>query len=142
MHRRTFLVAGVTFASTLLAQTDSAKLDVDVSYTGSGTVDDSHQIYVLVWDTPDFAKGEVPPVGTQTIASKSATAHFDNLQKGAVYLTMVFDSTGTWDAASPPPSGSPVGMYSTEAGQPAPVTLDSGKTTKISAKFDDSYKMP
>jgi hypothetical protein len=142
MNRRIFLFSGLLFGPTLLAQNDTAKLEVELSYTGAGTVDDSHKIYVLVWDTPDFAKGEVPPITMQTVAKKSATAHIENLQKGTVYVTMVFDSTGTWDAASPPPSGSPVGMYSTEPGKPAPVTLDSGKAMKISATFDDSFKMP
>jgi hypothetical protein len=54
---------------------------------------------------------------------------------------MVYDPSGKWDAASPPPSGSSLGFYATDPGKPAPVTVEPGKTTKISATFDDSFKM-
>jgi hypothetical protein len=145
MDRRTFLLSGTVLASALTAaQSDASKLDVQVTYTGSGTVDESHKIYVMLWDTPDFVTGNsaAAPIASQTISSKSDVAHFDGLQKSPVYVSMVYDPSGKWDAASPPPSGSTVGLYSTEPGTPAPIKLEPGKTTKVSATLDDSSKMP
>ncbi len=143
MDRRTFLILGAVFASVAAAQTKSSKLDVQVTYTGPGTVDGSHKVYVVLWDTPDFIKGDSggPPIGMKALTSKSDTAHFDDLQKGPVYVSMVYDPSGKWDAASPPPAGSSIGLYSTEPGVPAPVKLDPGKPTQVSASFDDSQKM-
>ena len=144
MDRRSFLISGVAFALTASAQTERPKLDVAVTYTGSGTVDESHKVFIAVWDTPDFVKGDTggPPIAIQGVTGKSDTAHFDSLAKGTVYVSMVYDPTGKWDAASQPPSGSSLGLYSTEPGTPAAVKLEAGKTTKISASFDDSQKMP
>lgn len=144
MKRRYFLFAAA-FASILGAQSGgNSKLDVAVSYTGSGTVDESHKIYVAVWDNTDFMKGDTggPPISIQTVSSKSDVAHFDNLSKGPVFVSMLYDPSGKWDAASPPPSGSSVGLYSTEPGTPAPIKLEPGKTTKIAASLDDSQKLP
>jgi hypothetical protein len=145
MHRRDFLLSGVVFTSALTAraQDKSAKLEVQVSYTGSGEVDESHKVYVVLWDNPNFVTEEAgaPPIGLKGASSKSAPVQFDDIQANPVYVSMVYDPTGKWDAQSPPPSGSPLGLYATESGQPAPVKLETGKTTKITATFDDSFKM-
>lgn len=145
MHRRLFaVILGIACASALAGQTGNAKLDIDLNYTGAGAVDSAHKIVVVLWDTPDFVKGDggSAPIAVKTATSKSGVIHLEDLQSSPVYISMVYDASGTWDAASPPPSGSPVGMYSTEPGTPAPVKLDPGKTTKVSATFDDSQKMP
>jgi hypothetical protein len=144
MNRRYFVLCGLIFASALAAEAQSFKLDVAVNYTGSGTVDESHKIYVAVWDSPDFMKGDSggPPIVMKPVTSKSEVAHFDDLSKSPVYVSMLYDPSGKWDAASMPPSGSSVGLYSTEPGTPAPIRLEPGKTTKISAALDDSQKLP
>jgi hypothetical protein len=56
MKRRFFVLSGAALVSALAAyaQTGSPKLIVQVSYTGSGKVDESHKIYVALWDNPDF----------------------------------------------------------------------------------------
>ncbi len=146
MDRRGFFLYGALLASALTAaaQPSSSKLDVQLSYTGSGTVDDAHKLFVVIWDSPDFAKGGASeaPIAIQSVNSKSGVAHFDSLQKSPVYVSMVYDPSGKWDAASNPPAGSSLGLYSTEPGTPAAVKLDTAKTTKVSASFDDSEKMP
>jgi len=144
MNRRYFVLSGVVFASALAAEGESSSLDVAVTYTGTGTVDESHKVYVAVWDTPDFMKGDAGagPIAMKAVALKSDVAHFDSLSKSPVYVSMLYDPSGKWDAASNPPSGCSVGLYSTEPGTPAPIKLDPGKTTKISATFDDSQKLP
>ena len=114
-----------------------------MSYTGSGPVDESHKVYVVLWDNPNFVTEEAgaPPIDLKGVSSKSASVQFDDVQTNPVYVSMVYDPSGKWDAASPPPSGSSLGFYAKEPGKPAPVKLDAGKTTKIAATFDDSFKM-
>jgi hypothetical protein len=145
MDRRNFLFSGTVFVSTLTAraQAGSSKLEVQLSYTGTGTVDESHKVYVVLWDNPNFITEDAgaPPIDLKGVSSKSASVEFNDVQKSPVYVSMVYDPTGKWDAASPPPAGSSLGVYAIEPGKPAPVTLEAGKTTKISATFDDSSKM-
>jgi hypothetical protein len=145
MDRRNFLLSGPALASALVAraQTESSKLEVQVTYGGSGTVDEMHKIYVVLWDKPDFVSGNTStePIGVKPIVSKSATAQFDDIKKSPVYISMVFDPTGKWDATAPPGPGSSLGLYATEPGTPAPVQLQPGKSTRIAATFDDSFKM-
>jgi hypothetical protein len=143
MNRRNFFVSGVALGVAASAQTGNSKLNVSVTYTGSGTVDEAHKVYVVLWDSPDFVKGDAggPPIGVQGVTSKSDVAHFEGLSKGPVYVSMVYDPSGKWDAASPPPSGSSIGLYAKEPGTPAPIQLEPGKTTAVSASFDDSQKI-
>jgi hypothetical protein len=145
VDRRNFLLSGTAFVSalTIHAQDKSANLAVHVSYTGAGTVDKSHKVYVVLWDNPNFITEEAgaPPIGLQGVSTKSETVQFDDVQKSPVYVSMVYDPTGQWDAASPPPAGSSLGLYAIEPGRPAPIALEPGKTAKISATFDDSSKM-
>jgi hypothetical protein len=133
-------LAGVTLASV----TKGSTLQVQVTYSGAGVVDDKHKLYVSLWDTPDFAKAgnETAPFALKFVTSKSAVAEFTDLDKSPVYVGTIYDPTGKWDAQSAPPSGTSVGLYSTEPGVPAPVTLEDGKTTKISTTLDDSIKLP
>jgi hypothetical protein len=145
MDRRNFLLSGTAFVSALSIQPQdkSSNLEVHVSYTGAGTVDKSHKVYVVLWDNPNFITEEAgaPPIGLQGVSTKSATVQFDGVQKSPLYVSMVYDPTGQWDAASPPPAGSSLGVYAIEPGKPAPITIEAGKTVKISATFDDSSKV-
>jgi hypothetical protein len=149
LHRRSFIASGflVSFlsATAKASAAKSATLQVHVTYTGAGTVDDAHKLYVSLWDTPDFAKGGASPIAPfalKSVTAKSAVAEFTDLDKSPVYVGMIFDPTGKWDAQSEPPSGTSLGLYSTAPGVPAPVQLDAEKITKISATLDDSYKKP
>jgi hypothetical protein len=143
MKRRTFILSGAALVSAMAAETDAAKLVVQVSYSGSGTVDGSHKVYVVLWDNAGFTKGATSePIAVAGVASKAGAAEFEGLDKNPVFVSMVYDPTGKWDAMSPPPPGSSLGMYSKDPGTPAPVELKPGKTTTIRAAFDDSQKMP
>jgi hypothetical protein len=146
MDRRDFLLSGTVLVSALAvhAQTKSAKLIVQVIYTGPGTVDESHKVYVVLWDTPDFVKENtsgIQPLAVKAVVSKSAVAQFDDVQKNPAYISMVYDPAGKWEGTTAPPVGSALGFYKKEPGTPAPIQLQPGKPTKISATFDDSFKM-
>jgi hypothetical protein len=67
---------------------------------------------------------------------------FSNVQKVPAYISVAYDPTGGWDAQSPPPSGTSLGMYTRNPPKPEPISVDSGKTVKITLTFDDAMKVP
>ena len=116
-----------------LAQ-QSQNLQVQIHYTGSGTVDDNHKIYVALWDSPGFPDGSGgPPVAVQSTNSKNGTVTFTDIQKVPAYVSAAYDPTGKWDAQSgPPPTGSSLGMYSKAPPKPDPINITPGKAAKVS----------
>jgi len=119
-----------------------SKLQVHLNYAGAGTVDEKHKIYVVLWDSPDFVKGGgTMPLAMEAASSKDGVVTFDDIKKTPVYVSAAYDPSGQWDAQSPPPEGSSLGLYSKTPGQPEPVDLKPGKTAKIELVFDDRVKM-
>jgi hypothetical protein len=114
-------------------------IDVQVKYSGSGTVDQNHKIYVALWDNPDFIRNQNPPVAVQSTASKDGTVTFSGVTKWPAYVSAAFDPTGKWDAHSPPPAGSSLGMYSKTPGKPEAIE-PAGQTVTVEINFDDSVK--
>src|SRR5690242_20129747 len=101
MNRRNFMLVGASLFPAFAAnsQGNGASLIVRLTYTGSGTVDESHKIYVALWDSPDFVKeGSAEPMAAKPISSKSGSVHFDDIQKNPVYVSMAYDPTGAWQA--------------------------------------------
>ena len=134
----------LTLHRTAASQNSNAAytLRVHVNYTGAGTVDDKHKIFIVLWDSPDFIKGENPmPTAIQSTGSKDGTVTFDDVQKTPAYVSAVYDPSGRWDAQSAPPEGSSLGLYSKTPGTPAAVDLEHGKSTTIDLAFDDTVKM-
>ena len=126
-----------------LSQTHKGSaLQVHVDYKGAGTIDQTHKIFVVLWDSPDFVKGAVtgPPFAVTQLTSKSGTVKFDDVEHNPVYLSMAYDPTGAWAGDTEPPVGASLGLYSKEPGTPAPIKLEPGKITKISVVLDDSFK--
>ena len=132
----------VLFAAPAAAQPSAVKrtIQVNATYTGSGTVNASHKIYVALWDAPDMSGG--PPAAVLSLDSKKGTVTFSDVQKVPAYVSVAYDPTGSWDAQSPPPSGSSLGMYSKAPPKPAPIDVAPGKTVKVSVTFNDSVKVP
>jgi hypothetical protein len=130
------------FAVGALAQTSASKrtIQVDINYTGSGTVDANHRVYVALWDSSDMSGG--PPVAVLSVNSRKGAVTFSDVQRVPAYVSAAFDPTGSWDAQSPPPSGASLGMYSKNPPNPEPIDVAPGKTVKVAITFDDSAKVP
>ena len=128
-----------TFA---VAQTtaDSRTIQVEINYTGSGTVNATHKIYIALCNSSDMSAG--PPAVVTSLESKKGTVTFSDVQRVPAYVTTAYDPTGAWDAQSPPPSGSSLGMYSKNPPKPDPIDVVPGNTVKVSITFDDSAKVP
>jgi len=144
MSKRLWTTAGlfVLCAVCALAQTSADKrtIQVDIDYTGSGIVNASHKIYVALWDSSDMSGG--PPVAVLSLNSKKGTVTFSDVQRVPAFVSAAQDPTGNWDAQSPPPSGSSLGMYSKNPPTPQPIDVAPGKTVKVTITFDDSVKVP
>ncbi len=138
MTNKLTLTLGLLLAAAAFPQ-GGRTIRVDVNYTGSGTVDAKHKIYVFLWDTPDIMSSM--PIGVQNLETKNGAATFINAPSPA-YITTVYDAGGTWDVQSAPPSGSPLGLYGANPPTPDPIKTEPGKTSNIKLSFDDSYKMP
>jgi len=119
-------------------------VNVKLHYTGSGTVDGGHKIFVFLFNSPDFVNGgSAMPVAVKAATSKDETVTLSNVADTTVYAAASYDPTGNYDGQSgPPPSGSSLGMYSKTPGTPSPINVPAGKTASASITFDDSHKMP
>jgi hypothetical protein len=152
MQRRAVLALGILALASLTLNAQQSQdekkapapstLKVKLNYTGSGTVDEKHKIYVFLFDSPDFVQGNVMPIATDSATAKDGTITFPNLDKSPVYVVSVYDPKGEYEAMSAPPSGASMGMYSKTPGQPEPVKLEPGQTAEITLAFDDTAKMP
>ena len=111
---------------------------VTVKYTGKGTVDASHRLWVWLFDTPEIGPGAIP-ISEMSIDKNGGTASFTNVAVGKVWVAIAFDVAGGFAGAAPPPSGSPATLYM-EKGVPTPVTP--GPDVAITVVFDDTQKMP
>jgi hypothetical protein len=144
MSKRLWTTAGlfVLCAVCALAQASADKrtIQVDIDYTGSGTVNASHKVYVALWDSSDMSSG--PPVAVLSLNSKKGTVTFSDVQRVPAFVSAAYDPTGNWDAQSPPPSGTSLGMYSRNPPNPQPIDVAPGKSVKVTITFDDAVKVP
>lgn len=121
----------------------AGSLQVKLNYTGTGHVDEKHKIWVFLFDSPEFVRGGAAPFESKGAASKDGAVTFNDVAKSPVYVGTVYDPSGRYDGQSgPPPSGSSMGIYKKTPGEPAPVTIEAGKTVSVDVPFDDTVKMP
>ncbi len=126
------------------AQEKGGTVRVQINYTGTGTVDESHKIFVALWGSPDFAQpnANVMPLAVKNVTSKNGIVSFSDIQKTPAYVSAAYDPTGKWDGQSgPPPTGTSLGMYSKAPPQPAAIDVAPGKSAKVTITFDDRQKM-
>ncbi len=121
-------------------------LKVTVSYKGGGKVDQTHGVYLFLFDSPDFVQnpGAAMPIAFQATHANDESLTFGGLAASAVYLVAAFDEQGAYDiSAGPPPPGTPVALYKPgDPLSPTPVKLEEDKPTEIRFEFADSLRMP
>lgn len=140
------LVTGCALIATLIApasgavipRTRSNDLSVTVTYTGKGTVDASHRIWVFLFDTPDITV-ESEPIDVQSIEANGKATVFKGLSREVVYIATTYDHTGVYADGVPSPETA-VGIYSTDGKGTAAGVKTTG-AAKVSIKFDDSQKV-
>lgn len=144
MRRTFFLALGLAALASLAGAQGKAdkSLTVKLSYTGSGSVDDKHKIFIFLFDSPDFVQGGVMPIRSQVATEKEQKVTFTELTQDTVYAVAIYDPKGEYEGMSGPPQGASTGLYSNSPGVPAPVKLEGGKPVEIALTFDDSVKMP
>ena len=139
-------VLGMVLAAPAVSQTaaDSRTIQVQVNYTGSGTVNAEHKIFVALWDTPDFvSSSDSRPVAVKSLDSKTGTVTFSGVQKVPAYVSSAYEPSGKWDGESgPPPAGTSVGMFSKTPPKPDPIDVAAGKSVTVKISFDDTTKLP
>jgi hypothetical protein len=151
--KRLLFAAGLLGVTSLAAMAQQSKppekpaasrtLKAKINYSGAGTVDERHKVFLFVFDSPSFVQGGSMPIGSGATTAKDGTVTVSNLSVSPVYVTAAFDPSGKYDGISgPPPSGTAMGLYADGSGMPAPIKIDPGKTAEITVAFDDSFKMP
>src|SRR5258708_12079087 len=71
--RRLFAMCGaLLLAAWITPAQQGLTLQVQIHYTGSGTVDETHKIFVALWDSASFTDADGgPPVAVQSTSSKN-----------------------------------------------------------------------
>jgi hypothetical protein len=130
-------VAATRSARSDVVATPETTLEVTVRYTGAGQIDDTHKLWVWVFDEPDFTNGM--PVAVKSVARSGADASFTGLPAVQVYVAAMYDVNGGYEGNGPPPSGSPAGAHLLN-GTPIPITP--GPAAAVELRFDDSFRIP
>jgi hypothetical protein len=143
MRRLSGMLGTLLFGAVIASAQSGGTVQVQLHYTGSGTVDADHKIYVALWDSAAFTgDGGGPPMAVQAATSKNGMVTFTDIQKTPVYASAAYDPTGAWDAQSPPPKGSSLGMHGKTPPTPDPIEVVPGKVAKATISFDDTTKVP
>ncbi len=133
-------VAGAALVATAQESTPKS-LEVTVHYTGTGSVDKEHLIWVWLFDSPDMGSAGRPLSGDAT-SENGGRVVFKALTSSPVYIAVGYDESGSYDGFSgPPPSGMPVSAYSADGMGPSPVELTETET-EVAVTFDDSFRLP
>ena len=124
----------------LLASGDQAQggtVKVTVTYTGKGSVDATHKLWVWLFDTPNIGAGS-QPIDQIAIEKNGGDAVFQ-VPAGPVYVAVAFDEKGSMDGQGPPPPGTPISILADAKGAPRGVTP--GDKAAVTLTFNDSRRM-
>jgi len=120
------------------ADSQDSSVRVTLKYTGKGPVDETHLLWLWLFDTPDIGPGSMP-IAALSVGKNGETATFESVSAGKVWIAAAYDVHGTMSGSAPPPSGTPVGVYASSTG--APEGVKPGDKPAI-LTFDDSQRMP
>lgn len=124
-------------AFTAPAAHQAATVNITIKYTGKGTVDGSHRVWVWLFNSPDIGPGAMP-IAQASVDTNGGIARFDGVSAERVWIAAAFDEQGAMMGDGPPPSGSPIGVYL--GGDGIPKGVAPGEAVVLT--FDDSQRMP
>jgi hypothetical protein len=119
------------------AQPATATLTVTATYTGPGPVDESHPIWVFVFDTDSIAP-DARPVAWKSISKNGASVTLE--ATGTVYVRTAYAEQAGYDPTAARPTGFPIGMFTKDGKTATAVTVAPG--TKVTVTFDDRVRLP
>ena len=114
----------------------SREVTVTVTYTGKGKVDDSHELWVYLFDHPEIG-AQSEPLAIQPIRKSGGTTTFKSVTADPVYVGVAYDEQGDFDALGEPPVGTPIAIYAKD-GKTTPVKPGAGAKVKIT--FDEKVR--
>lgn len=131
---------GALNAAPFANQVAAGTVKVTVTYKGkAGAVDNSHQLWIWLFDTPNIGPGAMP-IAQVSLAKNGTEAVFDGVSGDKVYVAVAFDEKGVMAGDGPPPTGTPIGVLMGADMMPTGITPgDKGVATLT---FDDTIRMP
>lgn len=121
-----------------VAAQNAGPVKVTVTYTGKGTVDASHKLWVWIFDTPDIGPSAMP-IGETSLDKNGATATFNAVQANHVWVAVAYDEKGGFAGMAPPPPGAPIAIHMNAKG---PAAVTPGPNATVAVTFDASQRMP
>lgn len=110
-----------------------------ITYKGKCDVDDTHEIFVWVFDNANIG-ADSKPIAADVLRKNGGAVNFTDLAVTPVYVAVAYDEKGDYDGTAGPPPGTPVAVYSTD-GKGTPAPIDVKERAQVSMTFDDSYRM-
>lgn len=137
------VATAATDSTTAVAASAGARIaagtvKITVNYKGKGTVDATHRVWVWLFSSPDIGPGSMP-IAEASIEANNTVATFAAIDAERVWVAAAFDESGTMRGNTPPPPGSPVGLFVGTDG--APQSVVPGEAAVV-LTFDDSFRMP
>ena len=112
------------------------EVSVTVTYAGKGKVDQSHELWVYLFDHPEIS-AQSEPLAIQPIRKSGGTTTFKNVTADPVYVGVAYDEKGDFDALGEPPIGTPIAIYAKD-GKTTPVKPGPG--AKVQITFDETLR--
>jgi hypothetical protein len=122
------------------AKPDAAGVNVTVKYTGKGTVDATHKIWVWLFDTPEIGPGSIP-IAEDSTAKNGGAVTFANVTAKEVFVAVAYDENGGFAGQAPPPPGSPIAMYGVKLATDKPQPVIPGPKASVAITISDAQRM-
>jgi hypothetical protein len=132
------LASAPVTASSLDETLVAGDVKVTVKYTGKGEVDDTHRLWVWLFDSPNIGPGAVP-ISENSLTKNGDIATFKAVSAAQVWIAVAYDEKGGFAGSAPPPMGSPVTIYGAETG--AFTAVVPGDDASIMVTFNDTTRM-
>ena len=123
------------------AKAEASGVSVTVKYTGKGTVDSTHRLWVWLFDNPNIGPDAIP-IGEQSIDKNGGTATFPSVSAKQVYIAIAYDEGGGFMGSGPPPPGSPIALYGAKGPESPAQAVTPGPKAAVTVTFDDTQRMP